>query len=283
MNAILEQQKTGLREKLQAYTRLAVAYSGGVDSAYLAWEAHQVLGERMLAVLADSPSLPRRHFNDAIAFAQKYEIPLRIIHTEEMQYSEYVRNDGARCFYCKEELFRVMERLQWGTEVILAYGRNKDDANDYRPGQRAAELRGAVAPLAEVGLGKAEIRTLAREAGLEIWDKPASACLSSRIEFGRPVTEEALRQVEESEDYLIRLGFRQVRVRHHGSLARVEIERSELEQALSLEMLERITEGIRRAGFAFVALDTEGYRSGSMNAVVPVASLMQPIGTYESR
>jgi uncharacterized protein len=283
MDAALVEQRQRLRERLRAYTRLAVAYSGGVDSAYLAWEAHQVLGERMLAVLADSPSLPRRHFNHAAAFTQRHGIPLRIVQTHELQKAEYLRNDRARCFHCKEELFRVMEGLQWETDVTLAYGRNKDDEGDFRPGHRAAELRGVVAPLAEAGLGKQEIRSLAREAGLEIWDLPASACLSSRIEFGRPVTEEALRQVEESEDSLIELGFRQVRVRHHGQLARVEIERGELARALSIEMLERITAGVRRAGFTFVALDTEGYRSGSMNALVPVASLTAQKGNpYES-
>jgi len=278
MNADLEHQRQELREKLQQYTRLVVAYSGGVDSAYLAWEAHQVLGNRMLAVLADSRSLPRRHFEDARAFAEKYGIPLRIVHTAEMQRPEYLRNDRSRCFHCKEELFRVMEGLQWEPGVTLAYGRNKDDAGDDRPGQRTAELHGVAAPLADAGLGKAEIRALAREANLEIWDKPASACLSSRIEYGRPVTEEALRQVEKSEDHLMKLGFRQVRVRHHGSVARVEIDRNELERVLSIEMLERISAGIRKAGFTYVALDADGYRSGSMNAMVPVSSLIQTGG-----
>jgi uncharacterized protein len=283
MNAALEQQQQKLRENLRAYTRLAVAFSGGVDSAYLAWEAHQVLGEQMLAVLADSPSLPRRHFNDATSFAHRHRIPLRIVQTNEMLKIEYQRNDQARCFHCKQELFRVMEALQWESGVTLAYGRNKDDEGDHRPGHRAAEQHRVVAPLAEVGLGKQDIRSLAREAGLEIWDKPASACLSSRIEFGRPVTERALRQVEESEESLIELGFRQVRVRHHGQLARVEIERGELERALSIEMLERITAGIRGAGFTFVALDTEGYRSGSMNALIPIASLtLQRGASHES-
>jgi uncharacterized protein len=158
--------------------------------------------------------------------------------------------------------------------AAIAYGRNVDDSADFRPGQRAAALHAAVAPLAEAGLGKAEVRALAQSLSLSVWDKPASACLSSRVEYGRPVTVEALRQVEASEDHLHRLGFRQVRVRHHGELARVEIERSELAQALSFDMLARITVGVRAAGFTYVTLDTEGYRSGSMNFVLPVASLL---------
>ncbi len=273
--ATLAELRGALRANLAEHARLLVAYSGGVDSAYLAWEAFQVLGARMTAVLADSPSLPRTHLADATAFAREHGIPLHILQTAEMESAEYVRNDSSRCFHCKDELFAQMEqyRLQIGGQAVLAYGRNLDDSGDFRPGQHAAALHHAAAPLAEAGLGKQAVRALAQAAGLSVWDKPASACLSSRIEYGRPVTTEALRAVEQAEDALHALGFRQLRVRHHGELARVEIERSDLANALSLAMLARITEAVRAAGFTYVTLDTEGYRSGSMNALLPAASI----------
>jgi uncharacterized protein len=272
----IENVRAALQLELRRYDRLAVAYSGGVDSAYLAWEAYQVLGDRMIAVIADSPSLPRTHLAFAMAFAQQHGIPLRVVQTSEMDRAEYVRNDGARCFHCKDELFLTMERVvQEMGMTTMAYGRNRDDSGDFRPGQKAAEQHRAVAPLNDAGLGKQEIRALAQAAGLSVWDRPASACLSSRLEYGRPVTAEALRQVEEAEESLLALGFRQLRVRHHGELARVEIERSELAKAFSVEMLARITERVKAAGFTYVTLDTEGYRSGSMNALLPVSSLLQ--------
>ncbi len=275
MEGDLQAARSALRQQLRRYDRLAVAYSGGVDSAYLAWEAHQVLGMNMLAVIADSPSLPRTHLAFAIKFAEMHGIPLRVEQTAEMERPDYVRNDGARCFHCKVELFRTMKNVLRETGLtIMAYGRNRDDGGDFRPGQRAAEQHHAVAPLADAGLGKAEIRTLAQAAGLEVWDRPASACLSSRLEYGRPVTLEVLRQIEEAEEALHALGFLQLRVRHHGDLARVEIERGELTKALSLDMLARITSAVKVAGFTFVTLDTEGYRSGSMNAVLPVSMLL---------
>jgi uncharacterized protein len=270
----LDAWQQALEAQLRAHARLAVAYSGGVDSAYLAWAAHQVLGERMLAVIADSPSLPRTHLRDAIAFAEDLGIPLRVVSTREMDEPAYVRNDGARCFHCKDELFRVMDTLasELGG-VTLAYGRNRDDAGDFRPGQRAADQHGAIAPLADAGLGKREIRALAHAAGLAVWNKPASACLSSRLEYGRPVTLEALHQVEAAEEFLHSLGFAQVRVRHHGALARIEIARDEMGDALSMAVLERMTAGVRAAGFQYVTLDTEGYRSGSMNDLLPLSAL----------
>ena len=271
----IDHLRTALHLELHKYDRLAVAYSGGVDSAYLAWEAHQVLGDRMIAVIADSPSLPRTHLAFAMDFAQQHRIPLRVVQTAEMEREEYRRNDGARCFHCKDELFRTMTGvLRELGMTTMAYGRNRDDSGDFRPGQRAAEQHHAVAPLNDAGLGKAEIRSLAQAAGLSVWDRPASACLSSRLEYGRPVTTEALRQVEEAEEALLALGFRQLRVRHHGDLARVEIERGELARALSIDMLARITAAVKAAGFTYVTLDTEGYRSGSMNALLPVSSLL---------
>jgi uncharacterized protein len=276
MDTRLEQLRDALRAQLKGYGQLAVAYSGGVDSAYLAWEAHQVLGERMLAVIADSPSLPRTHLAFAIEFATHHGMPLRVVQTAEMERADYVRNDGARCFHCKDELFLTMERVLHELGMTtMAYGRNLDDSGDFRPGQKAAEQHRAVAPLHDAGLGKQDIRALAQAAGLSVWDRPASACLSSRLEYGRPVTAEALRQVEEAEEALRALGFRQLRVRHHGELARIEIERGELQSALSLNMLDRMTHAVRAAGFTYVTLDTEGYRSGSMNALLPVTALLR--------
>jgi uncharacterized protein len=260
--------------RLRELGRLLVAYSGGVDSAYLAWAAHQVLGGEMLAVMADSPSLARTQMRDAVSFAEECGIPLQTVRTDELENPEYQRNDAMRCFHCKDALFGVMERVAaYGGWSAVAYGVNVDDEGDWRPGQKAARQHGVAAPLLEAGLTKAEIRTLAAEEGLRVWDKPASACLSSRIEYGRPVTREALEQVERGEDALRAMGFRQFRLRHHGDVARIEIDREELERALTLEMFARMSAAIKACGFKFVALDVEGFRSGSMNAVLKVESL----------
>jgi uncharacterized protein len=265
-----------LKENLASVGSLLVAYSGGTDSAYLAYAAYRVLGQRMLAVIADSPSLPRKELADAMAFAERHGIPVRVLQTHELETPEYARNDAQRCFHCKSELFTQMEgaRVRLGFER-LAYGMNLDDRGEFRPGQKAAEMHGALAPLVDAGLNKQEIRTLAREAGLSLADKPASACLSSRIEYGREVTVENLAQVERAEDALHAIGFAQVRVRHHGDLARIEIAREDLGRALTLSMLDRLTEAVRGAGFLYVTLDTQGYRSGSMNAVLPVTAIAQ--------
>lgn len=263
-----------LREKLSSLGSVIVAYSGGTDSAFLAWSAHRALGGNMLAVIADSPSLPRRELADALAFTQTQGIPTRILQTAELESEDYARNDSQRCFHCKDELFTKLESLRAELGFAhLAYGMNLDDRGDFRPGQQAAAQHQALAPLAEVQLTKAEIRTLARDAGLAIADKPASACLSSRIEYGRPVTAAALAQIEQAEAALHALGFTQVRVRHHGTLARVEIARPDLPRALSLDALDRITQAVRAAGFTYITLDTQGYRSGSMNDVLPVSAL----------
>jgi len=263
-----------LQATLEELGSLLVAYSGGTDSAYLAYAAHQVLGNRMLAVIADSASLPRAELAAALAFAAEHKIPIQVLQTEELDNADYRRNDSQRCFHCKDELFTRMEteREARGFEHI-AYGMNLDDRGEFRPGQQAAAQHHAVAPLVTAQLGKAEIRQLAREAGLELWDKPASACLSSRIEYGRPVTRESLSQVERAEEALHALGFQQVRVRHHGDLARIEISRDELSRALTLETLDRITAALRPLGFLYITLDTQGYRSGSMNDVLPIAKI----------
>jgi len=258
-----------LDEHLRSLGRTLVAYSGGVDSAFLAWAAHQALGSNMLAVIADSPSLARTQLADATAFAAEAGIPLEIIVTAELDRPEYARNDASRCFHCKDELFTTMEefRSRRGFDAI-AYGVNLDDQGDFRPGQQAAEQHHVAAPLRQAGLTKQDIRELARAAGLRIWDKPASACLSSRIEYGREVTREALSVVEQGEDALHALGFRQVRVRHHGDIVRIEIAREELTRALSPEMAAEFTRIFKALGFKFVTLDLEGFRSGSMNTLL---------------
>lgn len=263
----LSAKRERLEATLAALGRTLVAYSGGVDSAYLAWVARRILHEDMLAVIADSPSLARSQLKDAAAFAEEHGIPLQVIQTAEMERPEYVRNDPGRCFQCKDELFRVMHAFaqQRGFDSI-AYGVNVDDQGDFRPGQAAARRHKVAAPLLEAGLEKDEIRGLAREAGLRVWDKPAAACLSSRIEYGRPVTRKALVAVEQGEEALRGLGFRQFRVRHHGDIARLEIARDELERALSIEMFAEFTRIFKALGFTFVTVDTEGFRSGSMNS-----------------
>jgi pyridinium-3,5-biscarboxylic acid mononucleotide sulfurtransferase len=271
-----EARRQKLEDRLRTLGSVMVAYSGGVDSAFLAATAHRVLGDRMLAVLADSPSLARRDMEQAKTFAQSHGIPLRIIQTEELNKPEYQRNDANRCFHCKTELFDGMQKLGAGLGFAhIAYGMNADDRRDYRPGQRAAEEHEVLAPLAEVGLTKQEIRTLAKEAGYTLWDRPAAPCLSSRVEYGRAVTREVLEQVERGEESLRQLGFREFRVRHHGEMARVEISRSEMPRALSLEMMDRISAELRNAGFQFVTLDCTGFRSGSLNAVLPAEVLMR--------
>jgi uncharacterized protein len=209
----LETKSSLLQANLSNLGRILVAYSGGVDSAYLAWAAHRALGDKMLAIIADSPSLARTQLSDAIAFADEQSIPLEVVATSELDRPEYIRNDSQRCFFCKDELFTLMEDLRQARGFdAIAYGVNLNDQGDFRPGQKAATNHHVVAPLLDAGLSKDDIRALARQAGLRIWDKPASACLSSRIEYGRPVTREALAVVEKGEDALRALGFRQFRV-----------------------------------------------------------------------
>ena len=271
----LAAKRSTLDQSLRALGRTLVAYSGGTDSAFLAWAAHQALGDRMLAVIADSPSLARFQLADAIAFAREQAIPLEVIPTRELDRPEYVRNDSARCFHCKDELFTVMKDFgaARGFETI-AYGVNLDDKSDFRPGQAAASQHRVAAPLLDAGLSKQDVRTLAHEASLRIWDKPASACLSSRIEYGRPVTTEALSAIEQGEEAIRQLGFRQFRVRHHGEIARIEIARDELPRALTLEMSAEFSRIFKSLGFKFVTLDLEGFRSGSMNALLSADQIL---------
>lgn len=273
---ILERKVERLREILGGSGRLLVAYSGGVDSAFLAWMAHRVLNGGMLAVIADSASLARTHLEDALAFVREREIPAEVVETKELENPAYVRNDAMRCFHCKDELFNVLERYceAHGFDAI-AYGVNADDAADFRPGQQAARLHHVLAPLLDAKLNKAEVRELARQADLRVWDKPASACLSSRMEYGRAVTPEALSVIEQGEDALRGMGFRQFRVRHHGEMVRIEIAREELPRALTAEMARDFTAVFKGLGFKFVTLDLEGFRSGSMNQLLSAEELLR--------
>jgi uncharacterized protein len=264
-----QEKQTRLEARLRELGSLLVAYSGGVDSAYLAWVANRALGDRMRALIADSPSLARSHLADAIEFARLHDIPLEVIRTDEMENPAYVRNDSQRCFHCKSELFTRMAAAQARLGFThLAYGMNADDRGDFRPGQKAATNHGVLAPLAEAGLTKQEIRTLAREAGLRVWDRPASPCLSSRIAYGEPVTSAKLGRIERAEEHLRGLGLVHFRVRDHGGIARIEIAPDEMEDILSVAQLHGISAELKRLGFDFVALDCEGFRSGSLNRIL---------------
>ncbi len=279
MGGDLERKRKDLEQRLQSLGRTLVAYSGGVDSALLAYVAHQVLGDGALAVIADSPSLARTQLADAVSFAREQGFALEIVSTAELDRPEYIRNDGGRCFQCKDELFTVMEKVrQTRSFNSIAYGVNADDQGDFRPGQTAARNHHVATPLLDAGLNKNDVRALARAAGLRIWDKPASACLSSRIEYGRPVTAEALRTVERGEEALRGLGFRQYRVRHHGETVRIEIAPEELPRALSPQMAAEFTRVFKALGYTFVTLDLEGFRSGSMNALLPLDNLARHKG-----
>lgn len=271
----LSDKRLRLEARLAELGSVIVAYSGGIDSAYLAYAAHQVLGARMVAMLADSASLARSQHEDAVRFVEENGIPFQAVATHELEREAYAVNDSNRCFHCKDELFTVLEeaRERIGFEA-LAYGLNVDDKKDFRPGHRAAAQHRVTAPLAEAGLTKDDVRALALEAGLRIWDKPASACLSSRVEYGRRVTPEVLMMIEVAEESLRSLGLRRFRVRHHGAVARIEIAEEELESVLSMATLRDMTRLVRAAGFKYVTIDCEGYRSGSMNEILPVEVLM---------
>ncbi len=268
--ALLGSKEQRLFAILRDLRHVIVAYSGGTDSAYLAWAAHQALGAEALAITADSPSIPESHKRDAAAFARECGFRHEFIETREFENPDYLKNDPNRCFHCKDELFNRLEQIaaERGFANIV-YGVNADDLGDYRPGQNAAKIHQVKAPLVEAELSKKEIRELSRLAGLSTWDRPAAACLSSRIPYGTPVTVETIKTVERGEEELKALGFRQFRVRFHGDLVRIEIARDELSRALSIEMAEAFMGIFKPLGFHYVTLDLEGYRQGSLNAVLP--------------
>ncbi|HEV8042762.1 MAG TPA: ATP-dependent sacrificial sulfur transferase LarE [Bryobacteraceae bacterium] len=267
--ASLAQKQEKLFAILDQMGRVMVAYSGGTDSAYLAWAAHRVLADNAIAITADSASIPQSHKRDAEAFARECGFRHEYIETHEFDNPDYVKNDPNRCFHCKDELFTQLDVLghERGIQHIV-YGVNVDDLGDYRPGQRAAKLHEVEAPLVDAGLTKAEIRELSRLANLSTWDRPASACLSSRIPYGTAVTVENVKTVEVGEERIKALGFRQFRVRFHGELVRLEIAPDELARALTPEMARAFVEIFKPLGFHYVTIDLEGYRQGSLNSVL---------------
>jgi uncharacterized protein len=256
---------------LRGLDQVIVAYSGGTDSAYLAWAAHQTLGDRAVAITADSPSIPESHKRDAAEYASVCGFRHEFIPTFEFDNPAYTANNPDRCFHCKDELFLRLEQVAAERGIAnIIYGVNQDDLGDYRPGQGAAKIHQVKSPLVEAGLRKSEIRELSRAAGLPFWDRPAAACLSSRIPYGTAVDVQTIKTIENGEEALKDLGFRQFRVRFHGDLVRIEIAREELEKALSLQMAGQLTAIFKPLGFHYVTLDLEGYRQGSLNEALPI-------------
>jgi len=279
-DAVLENKARALRDALASCESLLIAFSGGADSAYLAWEATSVLGPSALCITADSPSYPDHHRQLALRIAREFGLRHEVIHTAELERPEYRANPTNRCYYCKHELYTTLTRVRAERGIaVIADGSNADDRGDYRPGRQAAREFGVRSPLDEVGLTKPEIRELSRRAGLPTWDEPASACLSSRIPYHSEVTAEKLRIIERAETAIRAMGFRVCRVRHHDlgtaggrstALARLEIGRDELPRALETEISERLVRELRDIGYQHVTIDLQGYRMGSLNEGVPL-------------
>ncbi len=280
LEAPLEAKTRYLEQTLSSLERVVVAYSGGVDSTFLAKMAYDALGGQAMAVTAVSPSLARAERDDATRFAAQIGIRHEFIETREMDNPAYRANDSSRCFHCKAELFdRLREFVAERGVQHMLYGPVIDDLGDFRPGMAASRERGARAPLVEAGLRKAEVRELSKRLGLSSWDKPAVACLSSRVAYGSQVTVEKLRQIEDAEALLRAEGFRELRVRHHGPIARIEVPESELARfTQDSARRQRIIQGLKTLGFTYVTLDLQGFRSGAMNEALPVIPLNDPTG-----
>jgi pyridinium-3,5-biscarboxylic acid mononucleotide sulfurtransferase len=269
--ALAKQEK--LMGDLRRLDSLLVAFSGGADSAFLAWAAHQALGEGALAITALSASFSRHDREQAEAFIAATGVRHEFITTHELENPLYVANNADRCYHCKDELFDQMDELARARRVTaIAYGINADDTRDFRPGHRAAHEHHVLAPLLDAELYKAEIRFLSQRAGLATWNRPASACLSSRVPYGTAVTPELLEKIDRAEAVLRALEFRQFRVRAHGELARIEIATDELARGFEPDVSRKISEGVKAAGFAFVTVDLEGYRQGSLNSLLHINS-----------
>lgn len=270
---------TQMRAIMYECGSVLVAYSGGVDSALVMAVAHRELGDKALACIGISPSYPVREMRDAVKLAEELGVPYRLVNTEEYRDPNYAANPNNRCYYCKSELHNQLKSILvaegWG---VVLDGNNASDVGDYRPGMQAARERGVRSPLLEANITKAEVRALANYLGLPVWDKPAMACLSSRVPHGTPITPELLRQIEAAEDVLVELGFRQFRVRHHNEIARLELPAEEFSKAIEQHMA--IVNGVKAAGYRFVTLDLAGFRSGSLNgagAAIPLLIADMPL------
>ena len=270
---LAEQKAEALSGLLASLGSVVVAYSGGVDSAYLAYAASRVLGERAVAITADSPSYPDRHRRLAIDIAARFGLRHEIIQTHEIDQEEYRANPANRCYFCKHELYTHLARIAADRQATVVDGNNADDRGDYRPGRQAAREFGVRSPLDEVDLRKDEIRELSRLAGLPTWDEPASACLSSRIPYHSEVTVAKLRTIEQAEEAIRALGFRVFRVRHHETIARIEVARDEMARALEPEVAAAMVRALKAIGYQHVTLDLQGYRTGSLNEGL----LLQPV------